>query len=180
MDLHNCIRKESCSKGYPYRRWREYLLANRFRQYATSFVTSRDHHESSYCAERNYTKRYLSHNCSSHFCFLLNPRFVSLREDRACPRSMSLLDNRNEKENLSSHLQRGPDNYLERNTKRGKRFRVSSAKCRLSSTYQVSLDDCFAALQIACPPELADWRISPRLIVLTVYGLVPFISSFTI
>ena len=26
-----------------------------------------------------------------------------------------------------------------------------------------SHDDCFAALQIVCPPELADWRISPAL-----------------
>ena len=37
----------------------------------------------------------------------------------------------------------------------------------------VSFDDCFAA-------QIVLWRISPRLIVLTVYGLVPFIVSFTI
>ena len=39
-----------------------------------------------------------------------------------------------------------------------------------------SHDDCFAALQIVCPPELADWRISPRLIVSLSYWLIPFIS----
>jgi len=56
MDLHNCIRKESFSKGNPYRRWREHLLANRFWQYAIRFATSRDHHKSDYCAERNHYK----------------------------------------------------------------------------------------------------------------------------
>ena len=41
----------------------------------------------------------------------------------------------------------------------------------------VSLDDCFAALQIVYPP-CGGRRISPRLIDLTVYGIVPFFPVF--
>ena len=52
--------------------------------------------------------------------------------------------------------------------------------CQVSSYIELLtfLNDCFAALQIVCPPELADRRISPRLDSLTVYWLVPFIWQF--
>ena len=61
-----------------------------------------------------------------------------------------------------------------------------SARYRPRKFLTFCLNDCFAALQIVCPPELADWRISPRLIVSSavakaladksVYWLIPFIS----
>ena len=77
-----------------------------------------------------------------------------------------------------------------------KRLRVSSAMCRLLEVHYVSTERLLAALQIAVGGFLGSRSRSacslphgsrtpagggyPRLIVLTVYGLVPFISVSTI
>ena len=96
------------------------------------------------------------------FWFLL-PYSVSLRKDRASPRSVSLRlrGSRTRIEGIRKPLIRvsreAVEICLNRNTKRGKRCALSSAKCRLFETLYISRDDRFAALQIVyaagrCPP----------------------------
>ena len=114
---------------------------------------------------------------------IFGSRQPSLRKDRACPRyrvaplaRQSLTRFENIK-SLSSCFKRGRRIARIGTQREANALCVSSAKCRLFEISYVSLDDCFAALQIVYP-LCGGRRISPRLIVLTVYGLVPFIVSF--
>lgn len=109
----------------------------------------------------------------------------SLRKDRACPRyrvaplaRQSLTRFENIK-SLSSCFKRGRRIARIGTQREANALCVSSAKCRLFEISYVSLDDCFAALQIVYPP-CGGRRISPRLIDLTVYGIVLFFPVSTI
>ena len=89
----------------------------------------------------------------------------SLRKDRACPRyrvaplaRQSLTRFENIK-SLSSCFKRGRRIARIGTQREANALCVSSAKCRLFEISYVSLDDCFAALQIVYPP-CGGWRIS--------------------
>ena len=116
---------------------------------------------------------------------IFGSRQPSLRKDRACPRyrvaplaRQSLTRFENIK-SLSSCFKRGRRIARIGTQREANVLCVSSAKCRLFEISYVSLDDCFAALQIVYPP-CGGRRISPRLIDLTVYGIVPFFPVSTI
>lgn len=116
---------------------------------------------------------------------IFGSRQPSLRKDRACPRyrvaplaRQSLTRFENIK-SLSSCFKRGRRIARIGTQREANALCVSSAKCRLFEISYVSLDDCFAALQIVYPP-CGGRRISPRLIDLTVYGIVPFFPVSTI
>ena len=131
--------------------------------------------------------RWSLHFWAFHYCHFLSlcPCLVSLRKNWACPRyrvaplaRQSLTRFENIK-SLSSCFKRGRRIARIGTQREANALCVSSAKCRLFEISYVSLDDCFAALQIVYPP-CGGRRISPRLIDLTVYGIVPFFPVSTI
>ena len=78
------------------------------------------------------------------------------------------------KKSSLSCLARGRRKYLCRKHEERKRVFASLLSAVLLEISYVSCDDCLQYMQIVV------WRISPHLIVLTVYGLSPFIVSFAI